>query len=177
MAAWQLTREAEGSLRSFQPLPEGSPLLARPAPGPMALRMLALGTGTAKGWLGAQAGLGPAPSPLLSLPFPPWLCELSIAWVSSAPFNSFLGSSSSLHMFFFFLRLFTCKQHNPGQQNAGSTDGTLHKGWAGSRAASHPEHLRMGKVVCIGARDRLSCRRDGAGLCPHSPALAPCATR
>lgn len=80
-------------------------LQCRP-PGPMALRKLALGTGTAECWLGEQTGLGPAPSPLP--PFPSLALgalHCKPAWVS-APFNSFLGRAFSFYMvwvgFFFF---------------------------------------------------------------------------
>lgn len=57
-------------LCASQPLLEGSPLPEKPSPQPMALRKLALGTGTAECWLVSQAGLGTAPSlssPSLSL--------------------------------------------------------------------------------------------------------------
>ena len=73
-------RRLRAPLCASQPLLPGSPPPEKPAPGAMALRKLAFGTGTTECWLGAQAGLGPAaPSPLLSLPFPPWLWALSIA--------------------------------------------------------------------------------------------------
>lgn len=76
----------------------------------MALRKLALGTGTAECWLGEQTGLGPAPTPLP--PFPSLALgalHCKPAWVS-APFNSFLGRAFSFYMVwgFFFSPLPFC---------------------------------------------------------------------
>lgn len=170
-----------GTAQLLTPGAEGSPLRF-PAParrlpsacraGPRAHGFKEAGSWHRHCWLGAQAGLGPAPSPLLSLLLPPWLWVLSILnrFGFQRLFNSFLGSAFSLSMLLvwlfsppFHFQPAKCRQHSlcPVQRVDSS------------RAASQPWHLRMGKVRCIGARDRLPSRQDATGLCPQSSVVVP----
>lgn len=104
----------------------------------MALRKPALGTDTAQRWPGAQARLGPAPSPLLSLLLPPWLWVLSILNRLGLQrlFNSFLGSAFSLYMLSIWF--YSLPFHFQPAKNAGSTDCALCKGWTAAGQCPTP---------------------------------------
>lgn len=124
-----LTPRAAGSPLRVPAPARRLPSACRAGPRAMALRKPALGTGTAQRWPGAQAGLGPAHSPLLSRLLPPWL------WVLSIPnrlgfqrlFNSFLGSAFSLHTMLVWFH--SLPFHFQPAKNADSTDCALCKGW------------------------------------------------